>query len=64
MGCRASSTEPLGRCASPQAHEREEMQVLFAGVDWAEDHHDVCVMAEDGFGSGQTPGARLCLGNR
>jgi transposase len=24
------------------------MQVLFVGVDWAEDHHDVCVMAEDG----------------
>jgi hypothetical protein len=22
--------------------------VLFMGVDWAEDHHDVCVMAEDG----------------
>jgi transposase len=24
------------------------MRVLFVGVDWAEDHHDVCVMAEDG----------------
>ena len=24
------------------------MQVLFVGVDWAEDHHDVCVIAEDG----------------
>jgi len=23
--------------------------VLFVGVDWAEDHHDVCVMAEDGM---------------
>jgi hypothetical protein len=22
--------------------------VLFVGVDWAEDHHDVCVMTEDG----------------
>lgn len=22
--------------------------MLFVGVDWAEDHHDVCVMAEDG----------------
>jgi transposase len=22
--------------------------VLFVGVDWAEDHHDLCVMAEDG----------------
>ncbi len=23
--------------------------MLFVGVDWAEDHHDVCVMAEDGM---------------
>jgi transposase len=23
--------------------------VLFVGVDWAEDHHDVCVMSEDGM---------------
>jgi transposase len=23
--------------------------VLFVGVDWAEDHHDVCVMSEDGL---------------
>ncbi len=22
--------------------------MIFVGVDWAEDHHDVCVMAEDG----------------
>jgi len=22
--------------------------VLFVGVDWAEDHHDICVMAQDG----------------
>ena len=22
--------------------------MLFVGVDWAEDHHDVCVMAEGG----------------
>jgi transposase len=22
--------------------------VIFVGVDWAEDHHDICVMAEDG----------------
>jgi len=22
--------------------------VIFAGVDWAEAHHDVCVMSEDG----------------
>jgi hypothetical protein len=24
------------------------VQVIFAGVDWAESHHDVCVMSEDG----------------
>jgi hypothetical protein len=24
------------------------MPLLYVGVDWAEDHHDVCVMAEDG----------------
>ena len=23
--------------------------MLFVGVDWAEDHHDVCVMVEDGM---------------
>ena len=23
--------------------------MIFVGVDWAEDHHDVCVMAEDGM---------------
>jgi transposase len=28
--------------------ERGEGTVLFVGVDWAEDHHDVCVMAEAG----------------
>jgi transposase len=26
----------------------EEVQVIFAGVDWAEAHHDVCVMGADG----------------
>jgi transposase/transposase IS116/IS110/IS902 family protein len=25
-----------------------EVRVIFAGIDWAEAHHDVCVMAEDG----------------
>jgi hypothetical protein len=24
------------------------VRVIFAGVDWAEAHHDVCVMGEDG----------------
>jgi hypothetical protein len=24
------------------------VRVIFAGVDWADAHHDVCVMAEDG----------------
>ena len=27
--------------------------MLFVGVDWAEDHHDVCVMADDGRVLGQ-----------
>src|SRR5215470_6915371 len=27
---------------------RQEVRVIFAGVDWAEAHHDVCVMSEDG----------------
>ena len=48
MGCRASSTKPLGRCAPPRAHERKGLQLLFVGADWAEDHHDVC----GGLGTG------------
>jgi hypothetical protein len=24
------------------------VRVIFTGVDWAEAHHDVCVMGEDG----------------
>ena len=27
--------------------------MIFAGVDWAEAHHDVCVMSEDGRVLGQ-----------
>ena len=29
--------------------------MLFVGVDWAEDHHDVCVMTEDGMVLGGRP---------
>ena len=25
--------------------------MIFVGVDWAEDHHDICVMDEDGSGT-------------
>jgi transposase len=40
------------------------MQVLFVGVDWAEDHHDVCVMAEDGsvLGKRRVPDSVLGIG--
>src|SRR6516225_9182330 len=31
----------------PRAHERGG-QMLYVGVDWAEDHHDVCVMDPEG----------------
>jgi hypothetical protein len=48
VGCRASSTKPLGRCAPPRAHEGKGLQLLFVGADWAEDHHDVC----GGLGTG------------
>jgi len=50
VGCRASSTEPLGRCNPPRAHVHQSRggAVIFVGVDWAEDHHDICVMNQDG----------------
>jgi SAM-dependent methyltransferase len=34
----------------PRAHQGRVWGgvVIFAGVDWAETHHDVCVMGEDG----------------
>lgn len=32
----------------------EEAQVIFAGIDWSETHHDVCVMD----GAGQVLGRR------
>lgn len=52
MSCRWS-TGPLGgvgRLVRPVVRtvEREEFVVLCVGVDWAEDHHVVCVMAESG----------------
>jgi len=38
--------------------------VLFVGVDWAEDHHDVCVMAEDGvvLGKRRVPDSVVGIG--
>jgi transposase len=39
--------------------------VLFVGVDWAEDHHDVCVMAEDGvvLGKRRVPDSVVGIGD-
>ena len=52
MGCRAESTDPLGRRCAPPGSKRNGVErgkaVLFVGVDWAEDHHDVCVMDQAG----------------
>ena len=38
--------------------------MLFVGVDWAEDHHDVCVMAEDGrvLGKRRVPEGAVGIG--
>jgi transposase len=38
--------------------------VLFVGVDWAEDHHDVCVMIEDGtvLGKRRVPDSAAGIG--
>jgi deazaflavin-dependent oxidoreductase (nitroreductase family) len=38
--------------------------MLFVGVDWAEDHHDVCVMAEDGrvLGKRRVPDSVVGIG--
>src|SRR6266511_2152729 len=46
----ASSTDPLARRASPPGSsvDREEGRVIFVGIDWAEGHHDVCVLGEGG----------------
>jgi transposase len=52
MGCRASSTDPLGRrrlsSGSSWVSTTKEVSVIFVGDDWAEAHHDVHVMDEDG----------------
>jgi len=39
--------------------------VLFVGVDWAEDHHDVCVMAEGGevLGKRRVPDSMVGIGD-
>jgi len=38
--------------------------MIFVGVDWAEDHHDVCVMAEDGavLGKRRVLDSVACIG--
>ena len=52
MGCRASSTDPLGRVGRPRGSCRERRlgrtAVIFVGDDWAEAHHDVYVCDEAG----------------
>lgn len=54
MGCRADlSTGSLGRSGNSELawlwmSEQEVLGVIFVGDDWAEAHHDVCVMGEDG----------------
>src|SRR3954452_14702594 len=52
MSCRPS-TDPLGRTRSPRGSrdlpsERRTTEVLFVGNDWAEDHHDVEIVDEQG----------------
>jgi Transposase len=46
------STAPLGCRSLLQAEwsvqTEEELTVLLVGIDWAERHHDVCLMAADG----------------
>jgi hypothetical protein len=52
MTCRGLSTAPLGRRSPSPGQDRmsiqEELAVLLVGIDWAERHHDVCLMATDG----------------
>src|ERR1019366_6947942 len=64
VGCRASSTDPLGGCWGPRARcrcrsiqGRGRQGMIFVGVDWAEAHHDVLVQNEDGkrLGGGRLP---------
>ena len=44
------STDPLGRRRCLEAHSTIELEVMmiFVGVDWAETHHDICVINESG----------------
>src|SRR6202022_3993200 len=43
------STEPLGRGDPlPARVNVSEVAVVFLGVDWAEEHHDVCLLDEQG----------------
>jgi len=52
MGCRALSTAirplaPLARFANP-TNRAKEQQLIFMGHDWAEDHHDIALIDNDG----------------
>ncbi len=42
LGCRGS---PLARSADLSL---KEVQMVFLGIDWAEAHHDVCLLDEQG----------------
>ena len=51
VGCGAWSTDPLGRCGTPRARQGwrgRGGRVIFVGVDWAEAHHEVCVLDQAG----------------
>jgi hypothetical protein len=52
MGCRAESTDPLGRrrgsLARGNRSKGANLMTVFSGDDWAEDHHDVHLMNDDG----------------
>ena len=59
MSCQLS-TDPLGAPRLLQAREvveKKEGGVIFVGIDWSEDHHDVCVMNVEGrvLGKGRVP---------
>jgi len=45
--CSIGLPQPFSR-PSAGVETRRELAVLLVGIDWAERHHDVCVMAADG----------------
>lgn len=53
MGCRASSTDPLGRVGESSGSsciddQKVTKHVIFVGDDWAEAHHDIYICDEAG----------------